>query len=94
MLELRVVGPNRSAVRPQNRRIFFAGCVVNRLVHVAGNGGSVLALEVNVFPLRELQLCKMFVVRARDAGQLAAGHGKNFVRPSAKPASLRNEKAR
>src|SRR5205823_813542 len=44
--------PHRAAVWIQQRRDFLAGCVIERFVQIASNGGAVLALEVDVVGLK------------------------------------------
>src|ERR1700676_2836395 len=55
--------------------VFFSGSVVERLVEVTVNGGAVLAFELNVFGLDELELGHDGVVGLGEASELVARGG-------------------
>ena len=79
MGELGVVGPYRPAVGTQKGRIFLSRDVVERLVEIAGDGGAVFALELDVFGRGEFDLRDECVVDVCDPGELAVRDGEDFA---------------
>src|SRR5713226_2808994 len=52
MVKLGVIRPNGTAVGKEESRILLARCVIERFVEITGDGGTVLALEVDVLGWR------------------------------------------
>src|SRR5260370_35012277 len=71
MAELGVVGPDGSAMRDKQGRIFFAGSVVEGLVEIAMDKSAVFAFELDVLGLNELELA--------DEGVVGLGESQEFV---------------
>ena len=66
-------------MRPQDCGITLTGNIVERLVEVAGDSRAVLALEMDVFAVAQLELAHQGVVRVRDLRQLAAWDCEKLV---------------
>src|SRR5207245_8714330 len=80
VVKFSVIGPNRTTVRAEDGGVFLAGDVVERLIKVAGNGCAVLALEVDVLSVGDLELAHERVVGVGDLGELSIGAGnEEFV---------------
>ncbi len=77
---LGVVRPDRPAVWTENGRIFLSRHVVERLVEIAGDGGAILALELDVLGRGEFDLRDKCVVDVCDPRELAIRDGENFAR--------------
>ena len=70
---------DRSAVRAKKRREFFRRVEVGGFVEVAGDGGSVFALEMNVFDFGKAQLRNKRVIGLGQAREIAAVLKEDFV---------------
>ncbi len=66
-------------MRIEKRGNFAAGRVVDRLVEVAGDGGAVLAFEMNVFRFRKTQLRDQRVVGFGETGEVSAIRKIDFI---------------
>src|SRR6267378_4451283 len=76
MIELGIVGPDRSAVRTKDGGVLLAQDVVEGFVEVAGDDRAVLALEMDVLAVRELKLTHEGIVGVRDLREFSLGGGR------------------
>src|SRR6266436_2672903 len=79
-----------TAVRIEQRGDFFAGSVIDGFVEIAGDGSAVLALEVNVVGLCEMELREESVVGFGEASQIFLIRKIDFV-GSIEHADLRSD---
>src|SRR5580693_10397102 len=79
MGEFGVVGPDGAAVGDEERWIFFAGGVIERLVEVARDRSGVFTFEVDVFAVGELELGEEGVVDVGELGVLVALDLKKLI---------------
>ena len=80
MIELRVIRPNGSTVRTKDGGVFLARDIVHGFVEVAGNDRAILALEVDVLAVGELELAHQGVVGVCNPGQFAVGNRVQLIR--------------
>ena len=80
--KLGVVSPGGTAVRAEDGGVFLAGNVIEGLVDVAGDDCSILALEMDILAMGELELAHEVVIGVGDLSEfsIGAGDGEELIR--------------
>src|SRR6266436_1251544 len=76
VIEFGVISPDGTAMRTKDGGVLLAGDVIHGLVKVAGNSRAVLALEMDVLGVGELELAHEGVVGVGNADGLGVGSGR------------------
>ena len=90
MVKRRLILADRSAVRNQDCRNLLGSVEIYRLIQVAGDSGSVFALEMNVLHFRQTQLRNEGIIRFRQPREVRSALKKNLIWPVRCPDLRRN----